>query len=275
MARQPYRFLFILGASGSGTTMLTRLLSAPEGCVGLGGNHISIPRSDRRAYALARRFKRANDRLWDRRAPARVAEAAGPEMLALIDRLLAMPGYRRTSHVAFKRSAPFHRGDRYRPDLSDLWRLFDDPRLIVVHRDPRASTASSHRRRFAANLRAAAVITDEQLTYISAQLATLDPRGWLGFTYEELCRRPAEIMGQVADFVGLPRAGLERAIVEERVDPTRNDAWRQRLTTEEVDFLERYFDGRRERQWPLLGRTHLPGDGGGTATPSPGIPSDA
>jgi hypothetical protein len=258
MSLRSYRFVFIVGASGSGTTMLARLLSSPPGCVGLGGNHVSIPKSDSEAYGLARRFRKANDQLWDRTATATRADRGRRGMLELIDRLLDMPGYGDVTHVIFKRSAPFHRGDRYRPDLADLVEMFPDLRVVVVHRDPRASTASSHRRRFAPNLRACAVLTEEQLTYLSSQLCTLDPAIYLSFAYEDFCERPVEWMGRIAVFCGLPREPLEEAVRAERVDPGRNEAWQRRLSPEERDFLNRFFDQRRARQWPLLAEPHVP-----------------
>jgi len=255
---QNYRFIFIVGASGSGTTMLARMLSSPAGCVGLGGNHVSIPKSDHRGYAIARKFKKANDGMWDRTASAARADRGRREMRELIDELLAMPAYRDVNRVLFKRSAPFHRGDRYRPDLSDLSEMFEDLRIVVVSRDPRASTASSHRRRFAGNLRACAVITEEQLTYLSSQLATLDPSAYMSFAYEDFCRAPVEWMGRIAGFCGLPRDLLEQAIREEGIDPRRNEVWQQRLGPEDRAFLNGFFDARRLRQWPNLAEPHVP-----------------
>ncbi len=238
--------------------MLTRLLCSPAGCVGLGGNHVSIPKADKRAYGIARRFLKANDRMWDRTSSTSRVDAGRREMLELIDELRAMPVYNDINRVVFKRSAPFHRGDRYRPDLSDLTGMFDDLRIIVVHRDPRASTASSHRRKFADNLRACAVITEEQLTYLSSQLATLDPAGYMSFAYEQFCREPVEWMGRIAEFCGLPREPLEQAIQSEEIDPGRNEAWKQQLDSESRGFLNRFFDDRRARQWPRLSDPHVP-----------------
>jgi hypothetical protein len=258
MTARGYRFIFIVGASGSGTTMLTRLLSSPEGCVGLGGNHVSIPKDDNRAYAIARRFRKANDRMWDRTSSTARADRGRHEMVGLIDELRSMPAYSDVNRVVFKRSAPFHRGDRYRPDLSDLGEMFDDLRILVVHRDPRASTASSYRRKFAHNLRACAVITEEQLTYLSSQLATLDPAVYMSFSYEQFCRGPVEWMGRIAEFCGLPKDLLEDAVQAEGIDPGRNEAWKKRLDPEDRSFLNRFFDDRRVRQWPRLLEPHVP-----------------
>ena len=60
--------IFIIGASGSGTTMLTRILSSPPEIIGLGGNFDSIPKDNKKAVRLARIFKQATRKLWDRKA---------------------------------------------------------------------------------------------------------------------------------------------------------------------------------------------------------------
>lgn len=258
MSGQPYRFVFVIGASGSGTSMLSRLLGAPPGCVCLGGSDVSIPKRERSAYRIAKRFQRANDHAWNRWRAADRAEEGRRRMLELIERLLRMPGYTDVSSVIFKRSAPFHRGDRYRPDLRDIERMFDDHRIVVIYRDARASTASSHRRKFADNLRACAVITEEQLTCLAAQLATLPEESYATFQYEDFCRDPDDYVGRIATFLGMDVDPLLDAVRKERVSSDRVDAWRTRLTEDEVAFLDDYFDERRCSQWARLSRTHFP-----------------
>lgn len=264
MESRPYRFLFLIGASGSGTSMLSRLLGAPANSVCLGGSDVSVPRSERVAYRLVKQFQKANDHVWNRWGPADRAEQGRRQMLEMIDRLLAMPGYDQVDTVVFKRSAPFHRGDRYRPDLRDIDRMFPDYRILVIYRDPRASTASSFRRKFADNLRACAVITEEQLTCVSAQLATFPDDRIASFGYEAFCREPTAYIDKLAAFCGLEAAPLQEAIAGERVAPDRIDAWRKRLDAPAAAFLDEYFDERRCSQWSHVSRTWFPG--GGPAT---------
>ena len=57
------KFIFIVGASGSGTTMLTRILSEPKEVIGLGGNFDPFPKEQRKARALGRIFREATKRL--------------------------------------------------------------------------------------------------------------------------------------------------------------------------------------------------------------------
>lgn len=261
MAKTSYRFLFLIGASGSGTSMLSRLLGAPPNCVCLGGSDVTVPRSDRAAYRLVKQFQKANDHVWHRWGPADRAEHGRRQMLEKIDELLEMPAYAGVDTVVFKRSAPFHRGDRYRPDLRDIDRMFPDYRILSIYRDPRASTASSFRRKFADNLRACAVITEEQLTCVSAQLATFPEDRIASFGYEAFCREPSAYIDRVATFCGLDPAPLEAAIAEERVAPDRIDSWRERAAQEDVAFLDDYFDERRRSQWRWVSRTYFPETG--------------
>ena len=256
MSTQPYRFVFPVGVSGSGSTLLTRILGGVPGAVALGGNvkipSVSIPDDDVDAHDIVRRFNSATERLWDRQAVPTQRHAAGREMLELIEELRALEVYRNTSHVVYKRSFPFFNGDRYRPDLQDLFELFDDVRLVVIYRDPRASTASSLRRGFGPHLRACAVVIEEQLTYIAAQLATLDPARYIITAYEELCANPVPIVRQLARFCGLDEEAMVRRAHTENVEVGRNDRWGSELSADEIAFLDRFFDARRRRQWSLL-----------------------
>lgn len=256
MSTQPYRFVFPVGVSGSGSTLLTRILGGVPGAVALGGHvkipSVSFPDDDLDAHDIVRRFNAATENLWDRQALQTQKDDAGRKMHALIEELRAMEAYRNTSHVVYKRSFPFFVGDRYRPDLQDLFDLFEDVRLVVIYRDPRASTASSLRRQFGPHLRACAVVIEEQLTYIAAQLATLDPSLYLITGYEELCANPVPIVRQLARFCGLDEEAMVRRAHTEKVEVGRNDRWASELTADESGFLDRFFDARRRRQWSLL-----------------------
>jgi hypothetical protein len=256
MSAPPYRFVFVVGVSGSGSTMLTRILGGVPGAVALGGHvkipSVSIPDSDVVALDIVRRFNAATERLWDRQAVLPLRHGDGREMLELVEELRALDAYRNTSHVVYKRSFPFFEGDRYRPDLHDLFELFDDVRLVVIYRDPRASTTSSLRRQFGPHLRACAVVIEEQLTYIAAQLATLDPAHYIITAYEDLCANPVPIVRELARFCNLDEEAMVRRAHTEKVEVGRNDRWGSELSADEIAFLDRFFDARRRRQWSLL-----------------------
>lgn len=254
-----YRFVFIVGAEGSGTTLLTRILSRPEGTVALGGNYTTVRKSEKEAWSLVEQFDKANTDLWDRQGNHERHRQARDELPRVVERLLRLDSYARVSHVIFKRSAPFFEGDRWRPDLSDLLDLFEDLRMVAIYRDPRACTFSAFRRGFREGLRQCAVVSEEQLTYLAAQLGTLDEYLYRIIAYEELCSRPGPLLEELAGFCGLPAAGVLAAVEEENLKPAQNERWRRELDPSAQNFLEGFFDGRRVAQWRLLADTAAAG----------------
>jgi hypothetical protein len=250
--RQNYRFLFVVGASGSGTTMLTRILAYPNSVVGIGGMHISIPQTEKEAYQLATYHNQVNALLWDRYGSLEQYQWAKHESLWILDELLSLPQYKQIQYILYKRSAPFMLGDRYRPDLADLFDMYEDLRIIVIYRDPRASTYSSFRRGFVNTLRHAAIITDEQLTYMAAQLATLPQESYMLLNYTNFCSRPSDYVHALAIFSGIDEGLLQEAATQEKVVLGQDDKWRNELASNDVAFLDQYFDDRRQQQWSLL-----------------------
>jgi hypothetical protein len=170
----------------------------------------------------------------------------------VIDRLLSLHNYTHMSHVVYKRSAPFFPGDRYRPDLSDLLDAFADLRILVTYRDPRASAFSSFRRKFFENIKQCAVVCEEQLTYLSAQLATLAPHSYRVISYEGFCSQPQVWVERLAEFCGLPVHALLYSAERESIRPDTNDRWQEELDPSAKDFLIKFFDARRLSQWRLL-----------------------
>lgn len=258
MSGASFRFLFVVGASGSGTTLLTRVLSGVPGAVSLGGNHTTYTRTEPKSWAVVEAFDRATTGLWDRTAPWERVAKARAELPRLLERLHGLPGQEGISHVVYKRSAPFRKGDRHRPDLSDLPAFHHDWRVIVIYRDPCASAYSSFRRRFAKHLRQCAVTCEEQLTYLSAQLATLPPASLLVVPYESLCAEPRAWAVRLGAFCALPEEALAAALERESLDLTKLDRWRRDLVPADQELLDRFFDARRRAQWPLLDRASGP-----------------
>lgn len=246
------QFVFIVGVSGSGTTLLARILSAPPGAVCLGGNYISIADEEHEALALAQAFNDATQVLWDRHAAAAAALAAKRRAVEAVRGLTAVPAYRNLTHLIYKRSAPFMTGDRYRPCLHDLPDMFGNARILAIHRDPRASTVSSLRREFGSNLRQCAIVTEEQLTLLSAQIAAMNDGRTLCFAYEDFCADTASLCRRIAEFCGLSADRLIEAADAAAVEPGRNHRWRQDLAPSEIEFLDGFFSVARRRQWPML-----------------------
>jgi hypothetical protein len=252
MTDRSYRFIFIVGAQGSGTTLLARVLSSPACALALGGNYVTIPRTDSEAFTLVEQFDEANAALWDRKGGHERLAELRRELRRIVESLLRLPRYAAVSHVLYKRSAPFFGGDRYRPDLADLLATFPDLRVIAVYRDPRPATCSALRRGYAENLKQCAVISEEQLTYLAAQLATLDPERWRVISYERLCAEPNASLDRLAAFCGLPPEGVRRGLEQEGLKPAPGERWRSELDQAGRDYLDSFFDARRLAQWSLL-----------------------
>lgn len=248
------QMVFLTGASGSGTTLLTRILSSPSSVMTIGGKHRAIKRDGSDLFRQAARFNRLTKRMWDRSASVGSYHKARRELLPTLTRLREHERAQSVSHFLFKRSAPFYNGDQYRPDLIDLIELFPLIKIVVAYRDPRASTYSSFRREFADNLRYASVICAEQLTYLSAQLNALPSEQVHVIGYEAYCADPIPMTRALAAFLGIDETGtgeMLRAIEDEKVDPTTNDRWQRECEPDEADFLNRFF-GARQPLWQTL-----------------------
>jgi hypothetical protein len=245
--------IFIIGASGSGTTMLTRILSKSQEVIGLGGNFDEIPREDKKARNMARLFHEGTRRLWDTKTDFKAHWDAKRTLYSIINDFFKLDAFVNATHFLHKRSAPFWwSGDRYRPDMTDLFDMFEDIKVIVIYRDPKSSTYSSLRRGFFNNLRESAVICEEQLTYINAQIQWIDIKSRMIINYEEFCEHPVKMIKDIAAFCKLDQETLIQATLDENVKPTQIDRWKNSLSREEIDNLDAFFNEIRIAQWHSL-----------------------
>lgn len=247
-----YRFTFIVGASGSGTTLLSRILSHPVHVVCLGGMYWTVQEDHAEAWKLMKLFNRAITKMWDRKSSVEQHGQAKQVLPCLLDEFLSQPEYADRTHVVYKRSAPFNPGDRYRPDLSDLFDIFPNVRVVVIYRDPCAATYSSLRRGFAENLRQCAVICEEQLTYLAAQVRTVPAHTITILPYEPFCQNPQSYAQPLAQFCGFDPNTISQAIAAEKVHSDQTERWKQELPAEDRHFLEQFFNPRRLQQWHEL-----------------------
>ncbi|MBK8139375.1 MAG: sulfotransferase [Chloroflexi bacterium] len=248
-----YRLLFVSGASGSGTTLMAEILTASENVMAVAGKHRTLSRAqDEDAFRLAKRVNRTTRELWDRQADVQTYMAAKNRLPGMIDELLQFKQHAGTTHVMIKRSAPFDKGDRYRPDMMDMLELFPNLRILIIYRDPRAATYSCQRRGFALNLRNMAIICEEQLTYLSAQLETIDPALYKVVQYEKWMQQGVTITEEIAEFAGIPKQALVEAVKGNRLDGGKNNQWRAGLTDEDAHFLDEFFSAQRRRRWAFL-----------------------
>jgi hypothetical protein len=246
------RFIFIGGAEGSGTTLLLRILSRPDGCVSLGGNHVKLPDGPE-AQRLAVEFEHINRRVWDRHADLEQSIASRCDWIAITAQILLSPAFSTQSHFLLKRSFPFAMPrNRYTPDLWDVADILPNARVVLIYRDPCATTFSALRRGFDTDLRRIAVSCGEQLTYLAAQAAAAGADRVRVVSYERLCREPARVVKSIGEFCGLTMAAIATAVSAEAMHQRTDERYANELAAEQVTWLRRFFDGRRRAQWRLL-----------------------
>jgi len=246
-----YKFTFLIGTSGSGTTVLSRILCSPRPVIGI-DDFKDVPVSDGSARKFVHRFKITTEILWDKTSSTHDYRRAKSALPQIVNDLIRHKFYKDASHIVHKRSSPFFWGDRFRPDMSDLFDVFKDPKIIVIYRDPSESTYSSLRRGFGLHVKHLAVICENQLTYINSQVSQLRKDTYKIITYEDLCTRPIETIEELAKFSGLPFDELEKATTREQLTQSKMGRWRQSLPIDDVIFLDAFFNDRRKSQWNVL-----------------------
>lgn len=232
--------------------MLLRLLAAPRLCVSLGGNHVKLPRHPD-ARNLVQAFDAANRQVWDRKASFKEQAAGRVRWRETLDTILTSEAFVGRSHFFFHRSFPFAQPrDQYAPDLWDVVKLRPDAKIIVIYRDPCASSYSAFRRKFDPDLRRLAVICSEQLTWLAAQVQALGPQNIRRVSYQALCADPGAVLASLAEFCEVPPAEVTAAADAEGIVATTDTRWKRELDPEDAAWLEQYFDASRRRQWAVL-----------------------
>jgi len=245
-------YIFIGGAEGSGTTLLLRLLSSPKGCASLGGNYQKLP-AHPYAKPLADAFMAANNRVWDRKLSFAEQESGRRDWRAAMDHILAAPAFTEISRYLFKRSFPFASPrDRFTPDLWDIMELWPEVKILVVYRDPRAATYSAFRRKFDSDLRRLAVVCSEQLTWLAGQVRAIGPERIRVISYAQLCIDPGAVLEPLADFCGIPYDQVTAAVRGEKMEVNADSRWKDELSGQDANWLNRFFNCGRLRQWEVL-----------------------
>ena len=248
------RFIYICGAEGSGTTMLTKIVSAPAQCSSLGGNWFKLPAFPD-AVRLAQEFEQADRQLSDQsRTFAEHGQAVARYRASLL-LILQSPCFAAQTHLFFKRSFPYANSPYpypSTPDLCDTDDVVPNAHYIAIYREPRAACFSALRRGFDTNLRRLAISCSANLTWLAAQLHALDPSRTRVVSYEALCKEPARIISSLAQFCGLAPESLSDAAAVEKINPNTNQRFQSDLDPQTLSWLDRFFDARKRRQWALL-----------------------
>lgn len=246
------KFIFIAGVEGSGTTLMSRLLSAPNTCASLGGLYVKIPPSGD-AKGLVNEFQSANTLVWDRKASFAEHQERRGRWQAAWQGILGSASFVGVTHFVFKRSFPFGAPrEQYVPYLWEIDDMVGNVQFTVMYRDPRAAASSALRRGFDTDLRRLAIVCSEQLTSLSAQAQTLPECRLKVISYNKLCLHPVETVAPLLASYGLDREAVLRAIEHEFPELIVNDGYRSTLGADQVAWLDEFFDKRRRKQWDFL-----------------------
>jgi hypothetical protein len=101
--KKSVHFIFIAGAEGSGTTLMSRLLAAPKTAASLGGLYVKTPQSEE-AARLTEEFQSVNYLVWDRKASFAENREARRKWRAVWEHILGCAAFAGTTHFVFKRS---------------------------------------------------------------------------------------------------------------------------------------------------------------------------
>jgi hypothetical protein len=232
-----YKFIFITGCAGSGTTMMLRVLTTPRNVLSLGGNFRTVE------DPLIDEFRELTRLMWDRQASFDQHLNAKHQILSVVDKI--RKNFPNKNVLLHKRSAPFRTGA---PDLYDIYDLFTDKfKIIVMVRNPIMTVLSTLRRRQISNLRSGAIVHEEQLSRLNTQLTTLQPDSYKVIRYEDYCKKPKWRGKEVAQFCGLPEGCILTGNVRHKVNSNRLEI----PDTKEVKLLNQHFTNFEER-WPYL-----------------------
>lgn len=246
------KLIFIGGAEGSGTTLLLRLLAAPENCASLGGNYVKVS-DDPEAGPLVREFQNANLKLWHRKLSYVDHEQARCEWMEVTRKILTARAFTKQNRLIFKRSFPFALPrDQHTPDIWDILDLLPGTRIVVIYREPCAATFSAFRRGFDSDLRRLAVTCSEQLTWLAGQVRAVGPHWVQIVSYRKLCEDPLAALAPLAEFCDISFEPIRGAALGEGMSVAADLRYTRELSRPDIDWLERFFDVRRRKQWNIL-----------------------
>lgn len=231
--------IFIIGAMGSGTTLMRLVLDSHE--------HIAIPRETgfMRAYD-AHRFTpfKYTGRNWTKRlgwSPTELDEV----MRDLYDRLF-MRYAEKHGKRRWGEKTPLHTWH-----IDDMARVFPDAQFVAMVRHPCASV-SSNMTRFGMRMGRSASHWDRYVAEIARQAARHGDRFAL-IRYEDFVLRPEPVMRELLDWLGEPWSDvvLEHHVVHGARAPERVEGKSRSDEPIDVSRIAKWQRtlGRRRRSW--------------------------
>ncbi|HEV2061577.1 MAG TPA: sulfotransferase [Solirubrobacteraceae bacterium] len=233
--------IFLVGAMGSGTTLLRLILDSHE--------NIAVPQETgfMRAYDA---FKyapfKASGRNWTKRLGWKESER--DELLRELFDTLFMRYAERHGKRRWGEKTPLHTWH-----VDDMARLFPDARFIGVIRHPSASVSSNMRRfnlhlrrtavhwaRYTAEIARQAAVYGDRFALVRYEDLVLDPEpmlrellGWLDEPWSDVVLSHHEVQGERRG-----RARVEgKSRRDEPIDPTRIGKWKEALSEGQQRWL--------------------------------------
>lgn len=245
MPNRDREFVFIAGTSGSGTTLLLRMLSSLPEIISLGGNHVDVGDSE-----VGRRFVERIDEAsriyWDSRSSFAEWQSARDSMQLTIEEARTTTEFPELETILFKRSCPFYREEFHRPSFLDATNELGADKIIWIQRNLVDTTYSSFRREFCKNLRHTATTQVVCFQQLQSEFKAIDPNKRMFIAYEDLCQQPLEVAMRLTSFLGCDLSGLKHWINENPMKLKR------KILTEATEAQRRFV----ESFWNARGYLH-------------------
>lgn len=248
-------FIFIIGASGSGTTLFLKIFSKLKDTIVLGGNYNNLQNYNNKYISLKNRINLTTKTLWDRKINYIEKDRAKKELFSIKNEIEFLNNS--FKNIVYKRSTPFHKGDRYIPDIFDIVDVFNNLKIIVLYREPEASTYSSLRRGFVDNISYSAKICEEQLVLLTTKLQLIDKNKYIIINYENFCHNIDSYLKKIAIFCNLDLVELLDVSKKININSENIFRWKDDLKIKDIDFLNKYFTERRKKQFDFLYKNSL------------------
>ena len=245
-------FIFIIGVEGSGTTMFCRILGRMTDTEVILGNYKTLEKKSTKYLRLIQKIEDESALLWSREASLSDFNISKHDFLNSVQELANGTECQQTKNLILKRSAPFYKDNTHKPDILDVLTLFKDAKVLVLIRDPKASTYSALRRNFVSDIRKSSIICDEHLTNLSAQLRAYHSKRVIILDYSDFCAAPCYFADNIAAHLDINNLELRKAIEDESISPDKNHQWKKKLSNAEKSYLNSYFSEHRNGKYSFL-----------------------
>ena len=241
----PRMFVFVIGAEGTGSTWLSRL----------------VPADHRPTGNIHKGIAGVMHKLWSDGPLEQVLVA----QQGLVEALKTfVPRHRRIS--VLHASAPDWDSLHY-PDIhSSLWQSFYQAnltlRILVTCREAAAAAHSNYRRNWRHlrlngkhDIARSARSTEKHMSLLTSQLQSLPhPQDVLVVCFRNMLQQPALEASRMAAYLRLTKAEAHRLTTAMTHNRRKPSNYTKSLSASQLGFLTEFFDAERRSKWSLLPR---------------------